>query len=637
MSLDQKRGHDTQASMQSWLLTGTLFGAAVLAAQANPVKLVRQARVDIQASAAVGRIDLGTAPGGAIERMSWTSAGEQPRTYVAYWPVSHFAWREVRVAFTPQNNGWVTVDLTGPWEWSAESNAIYRQEVLWDMLAATGTTVPNGSFESVSGGVPTGWSNPWGGPVVIERSPPPVHGTNAVSVWHDRRLRTSIRVTGGVRVELRGYVRARFPEGFVDNPRILDPDSPAHRAARRFMRGINFGNVFEAPPGQDWGGGPIGPADLDAVRAQGFDHVRLPVRWSAHTGPGPAFTISNQFLQRVDMVVTGLLARGVGVILDVHHFDEFYSNPTAWTNKLYAIWDQLGRHYSNASDRLAFEILNEPRDQATTELMNQVYAQLLPRLRATNPHRTIFVAPGQWNSISELPALRLPADDANLIATVHLYDPYLFTHQGASWAGSAVATTNVVYPGPPPAPVTPHRDTAKHGWVAEWFAAYNALPPEANPCGTDAFESLLSLAREWANYYGRPVHVGEFGAYAIADAASRARYYRDMRAAMDRRGLGWAAWDWKAGFPYWHRAANAPLSGLRDALFPPPVLRWSRQPPALLCDLAAGKHVRLEHRPFSAADWTLIHAETLTSPLWRWEFPSALPDGMLRLVWSLDP
>lgn len=623
--------------MQSHCRTVTLLLGAVLATQANPVKLARQARVDIQASAAVGRIDFGTAPGGVIERMSWVSAEERPRTYVVYWPVRHFAWCEVRVAFTPQSNGLVTVDLAGPWEWCSASNTIYRQELLWDALSATGTTITNGSFEVVSGGVPRDWSNPWGGPVVIERVPPPVDGTNAVSVWHDRRLRTSIRVTGGVRVELRGYVRARVPDGFVDNPRILDPDSPAHRAARRFMRGINFGNVFEAPPGQDWGGGPIGPADLDAVRAQGFDHVRLPVRWSAYTGPGPAFTLSNAFLQRVDTVVTGLLARGVGVILDVHHFDEFYSNPAAWTNKLYAIWDQLGRYYSNASDRLAFELLNEPRDQATTEFMNEVYAHLVPRLRTTNPHRTIFVAPGQWNRIDELPALRLPANDSNLIVTVHLYDPYLFTYQGALWAGSTVATTNLVYPGPPPAPVTPHPDAAKHSWVAEWFAAYNALPLESNPCSTNAFEPLLQLAQDWANYYGRPVHVGEFGAYAVADVASRARYNRDMRAAMDRRGLGWAAWDWKAGFPYWNRAANAPFPGLREALFPAPVLRWSRRPPALLCELAVGKHVRLEHRPFTSSPWTLVHTQTLVSPVLRWDIPPSLPDGMLRLIWLPNP
>lgn len=609
----------------------------LLVAHPNPVKLARQARMDIQASAAVGRLELGTAPGGSVERMTWMPAAEQPRTYMVHWPIYHFNWQEVRVAFTPQSNGWVTVELTGPWEWSSASNAIYRQEVLWDALTATGATIVNGSFEAVTGGVPTGWSNPWGGPVILERVPPPAHGTNAVSVWHDRRLRTSLAVIGGVRVELHGYVRARMPEGFVDNPRILDSDSPAHRAARRFMRGINFGNVFEAPPGQDWGGGPIGPADLDAVRSQGFDHVRLPVRWSAHTGPGPTFTISNAFLQRVDNVVTGLLARGVSVILNVHHFDEFTDNPAAWTNKLYAIWEQLGRYYANAPEGLAFEILNEPRDQATTEFMNEVYAHLLPRLRVTNPHRTIFVGPGQWNSIRELPALRLPATESNLIVTVHMYDPFLFTHQGAWWAGSAVTTTNVVYPGPPPAPVIPHPDAARHSWVVEWLAAYNALPAESNPCSPLAFAPLLQFARDWADYYGRPVHVGEFGAYGVANAASRARYYRDMRAAMDRRGLGWAAWDWKAGFPYWDRYANAPRPGLRDALFPPPLLQWTPRPPALMSDLAIGKRVRIEHSPFLPVSWTVVHEQTLLSPSLYWSIPPTLSDGMLRIVWLPQP
>jgi len=38
---------------------------------------------------------------------------------------------------------------------------------------------------------------------------------------------------------------------------------------------------------------------------------------------------------------------------------------------------------------------------------------------------------------------------------------------------------------------------------------------------------------------------------------------------LDELKLGWALWDWKAGFKYWDDAKNAPAPGMREALFGP--------------------------------------------------------------------
>ncbi len=553
-------------------LAGLVFLWALphVLAAAHPEKLALHARMDVEAGPEVGRLMEGSAATGrgSVARMSWRTYEEQPRTYVAHWPIRHTGWSEVALSIVPQSNGVVSVDILGPWERDSAAQAIYKQEVLWDALTATGAALNNGSFEEMSEGAPAGWRNPWGGAVAFDPETPPVDGLNVVRVWHDHRLRTVLTVTGGVPVEIRAWVRAGIPAGFVDNPRILDSNTPAHRAVRGFRRGINFSNAFDGPAGENWGGGPLGPADYDAVKAEGFDHVRLPVRWNAHTGPGPEHAISNAFFAEVDAVVDGLLERDINVLLNVHGFDEFCADSEAWTPKLIAIWDQLGAHYRNRSARLAFEIINEPYGTATTEVMNGIYARLLPRLRTTNPGRTIFVGPGGWNGISELPALRLPANDSNLVVTVHIYEPFLFTHQGASWVGAMAATTNVVYPGPPPAPVPVHPDARWNSGVVEWFAAYNKQPTASNPCSRQTFEAALESARQWSDHYGRPVHVGEFGVFTTADPASRARYYREVIAALDRLGLGWAAWDWKSGFRYWNRETGAPEPGMREAFFP---------------------------------------------------------------------
>jgi endoglucanase len=84
-----------------------------------------------------------------------------------------------------------------------------------------------------------------------------------------------------------------------------------------------------------------------------------------------------------------------------------------------AIWSQIAKHYEKAPMGLAFEVLNEPKDAATTEVINPIFAKTISQIRRLDPRRTIFVGPGRWNSVTELPKLRLPDDDQNLIVTVH--------------------------------------------------------------------------------------------------------------------------------------------------------------------------------------------------------------------------
>lgn len=370
---------------------------------------------------------------------------------------------------------------------------------------------------------------------------------------------------------LSALVLAASAAEFVpSNPPAMVPlknrNSAGHEALKHFRRGVNFGNYLEAPQGQNWGS-RYTEADFDHVRAEGFDHVRLPIRWNDYTGPGPDFKLTDALYGQVDFLVTNALARGLGVIVNVHHFDEFTTDPAAQTDKFLALWKQIAAHYAASSDRLAFELLNEPKDAAKTAVLTPIYARVIGVIRESNPRRTLFVGPGQWNSVDELKNLVLPADD-NLIVTVHCYEPFLFTHQGASWTGSQVRTKGLVFPGPPVSPLAPHPEALKSAsWISNWFRNYNTKTGAENPVSAAIIEKKMKLAHDWGEYYGRPVHVGEFGCYIGADDVSRARFHREFRRVLDEQGLAWALWDWKAGFRYWDEKKNAPAPGMREALF----------------------------------------------------------------------
>jgi endoglucanase len=610
---------------------GCLICSAALA-QSNPIKITSFARFDLSGSPAVGGLDGGAllSGDGTVGRQTWRPAAEQPRTYTIQVAVTHFAWGKTAFRFVPANSGTVTLTLMGPWEPST-SGPIYRQEVLWDDLSADATDLRNGSFESTSGSLPVSWSRPHGDAQLDTGPVPPVDGIRYARTWHDGPFSQTLTVTGGVPVTLHFHVRAQTPPSYEDMPRTLDPDTAAHRAARRFMRGVNLGNYLEAPPGQDWGA-RYDSLDFARIRAEGFDHVRLPIAWHHYTGPAPGYTLGSTIFERADFLVDQALAQGLGVIVNIHHFDAFTSDPAGQTEKFYALWRQIANHYAQHPTTVAFELLNEPRGAATTTVINPIFAEAIRQIRQTNPNRTILVGPGNWNSIHELVNLRLPEEDDNLIVTVHSYDPFLFTHQGASWTGQDTATRGLVFPGPPATPLTPAAGVAQ--WVIDWIAAYNTLPEEVNPASPIAFQARLQQARNWSDYYGRPIHVGEFGAYEVADAVSRARFYHEIRSAMDALGLGWAMWDWKAGFHYWNNATGRPAPGLPEAMFPAPELR-SRTPGELELDGAVAKTYRIDRASVLElpASWTPVSTQTLAEPRLFFADPAATAQAFYRGVW----
>jgi endoglucanase len=353
------------------------------------------------------------------------------------------------------------------------------------------------------------------------------------------------------------------------NPSEMKPiashSTPAYRAAKFFMHGANLGDYIEAWPFESWGV-TVSAKEFAEMRAQGFDHVRVPVGWQHYAGPAPDFTLSPLAFSRVDFVVTNALKNNLAVIINIHHFDELDQNPAATTDEFLKIWRQIAAHYEKFPQKFAFELDNEPHDNATTAVMNPIYARAIAEIRETNPRRTIFVEPGKWGGIDELKNLVLPPDD-NVIVSVHCYEPFYFTHQGATWTGGQTPVTGIIFPGPPAQPLVPDPKLQLKNYQLDWIQKYNTLPADKNPSSPIAFEGKLKYCRAWSDYYGRPIHLGEFGAYTKADEKSRANFYSAFRRECEKENIGWCIWDWSAGFRYWDKKSNQPMPGMREALF----------------------------------------------------------------------
>ncbi|MEM1150809.1 MAG: glycoside hydrolase family 5 protein [Pseudomonadota bacterium] len=284
------------------------------------------------------------------------------------------------------------------------------------------------------------------------------------------------------------------------------PSSPIERC-------INLSNALEAPQEGEWGY-VVRAQDIIAISRAGFDTVRLPVKVSAYTGPAPDFQISEDLLSRLDTLIRLALAAELNVVLDLHHFDEIYVDPERETPRLQAIWRQLGARYAGAPDGLIFEILNEPRDALTVERMDELNREMLALIRETNPQRWVILSSSEWGSLTAWLEADFPRE-LNVISTFHFYEPYDFTHQGASWLDE------------PPQ------------YAGVWGD---------NPADIAEVRGYFALARTKALTEGLPVLVGEFGANRANSMPERAAWLETVRAAAENAGFGWCHWGFASEF-----------------------------------------------------------------------------------------
>jgi endoglucanase len=336
-------------------------------------------------------------------------------------------------------------------------------------------------------------------------------------------------------------------------------------AAAHFKKGINLGNRLEAPNEGDWGGKVIA-SDFPFIAKRGFDHVRIPIRFSGHALSGAPYTVDAAFFSRIDAVLDQALAANLAVIVDMHAYDEMASDPTGQRARFLALWSQTASHYQTRPDTIAFELLNEPNTQLDS-VWNDIMAAAVAAVRATNPRRLLVVDAVFWADPSKLSSLALP-DDANLLVAVHLYEPKLFSFQGQSWMGTEYMTTVVIFPGPPALPITPVTAASAVSWAKQWFDNYNTLPAATNPSGPATITAQVGYLTTYMKSQGRTVYNGEWGPQDAGPMDSRARLVTEVRKQCEQAGVGWAIWEDPTNMKLFDSTAGTWVDSIIGALLP---------------------------------------------------------------------
>ncbi len=294
---------------------------------------------------------------------------------------------------------------------------------------------------------------------------------------------------------------------------------------------INMGNSLESPSENAWGGKPIAAADFNNIAKAGFKSVRIPVRWDTHMGKEAPYTVDTAYMQRVQQVVSEAQAAGLNVILDSHHFEAMHTDPIGNTPRYAALWRQIGVAFKDYPTKsLWFELENEPHDKFNNANLLEVLTPALAALRETNPDRPVIIGGEFWSGIDSLATLELP-NDPNVYPTFHYYEPFNFTHQGATW----------VDPSPP------------------LGRAYGAEDDAAR------LTRDVQKVRDYAARSGVMPFIGETGAHTTVSLPERVKYHRAVTEAFAPLGIGMCAWAYTNTFAFYDGKTQQWLPGMLEA------------------------------------------------------------------------
>jgi endoglucanase len=299
-------------------------------------------------------------------------------------------------------------------------------------------------------------------------------------------------------------------------PAAAPPPLKALSAADFFdsrLRGVGFGQLSQGVRSAD---------DFDAVVALGANHVRIFIEVEREP-IGEFYRVSQAQLQALDRTLAELEKRGIYLVL-VASFGADARSTLFKSNALQSsavlIWQQLAQRMAGRTVVAGFDIVNEPVPDGLTYGIRQdrwlrFAARVVEAVRAIDPTRVIVIESAPNATPDSVENLR-PLPYANLVYSLHSYEPFSFTHQ----------TLMKEFPQSRP---------------------YPEIGADGKSSAQLLADSLQATVR-FAQTHKAPIYVGEFSAVRWAPEGSAARYVADSIGHFVRHGWSWSYHEFRS----WH-------------------------------------------------------------------------------------
>jgi endoglucanase len=325
---------------------------------------------------------------------------------------------------------------------------------------------------------------------------------------------------------------------------------PLQAVARKSLdQGYNVTNWLEQKRFDGYG--VYDESFVKKLASAGFKGLRLPIDLDLYVvkrekvGDRVKVEVHPDLFKVLDDFDRWTQAHGLSLTIDYHQYDHSLDvdNPES-TGEMVALWGKVAEHFAKSPRQdLFYELLNEPELSAkrgpSAAEWTKLAQETIAEIRKYDPKRPILFGDVRWYGIDELVS-RQPFADPNIIYVFHFYEPFIFTHQGAPWAGLGT-THDIPYPYSPERWSTHQKDLGFTELNESW--QLDQLHNYYKAGNREALRNRLITVKSWAVKHNVPLITNEFGAY---EAASRkedvVRYYTDLIALFRELEIPWQVW-----------------------------------------------------------------------------------------------
>ncbi|WP_427875516.1 cellulase family glycosylhydrolase [Flavobacterium sp. MMS24-S5] len=168
--------------------------------------------------------------------------------------------------------------------------------------------------------------------------------------------------------------------------------SSAVELAAKIKLGWNIGNTLEATGGETaWGNPKVTKALINAVKANGFNAIRIPCSWNQNLENAATAKIKVDWLNRVKEVVQYCVDNDMYVVVNIHWDGGWLENNITEAKKVEnnakqkAFWEQIATHLRGFDEHLLFASANEPavEDAAQMAVLNSYHQTFIDAVRST--------------------------------------------------------------------------------------------------------------------------------------------------------------------------------------------------------------------------------------------------------------
>lgn len=319
-----------------------------------------------------------------------------------------------------------------------------------------------------------------------------------------------------------------------------------------FQKGLNLGGWLSQcnEYSENYYSTFITEKDIEQIAKWNYDHVRMPLDYEIILDDN-GFFIPEGF-KHVDDCISWCKKYNLNVIIDLHKtkgymFDtnavkdpDLFFHSVPLQNTFIKIWSFIAERYAQYSDFVAYELLNEIVNPKLQPEWNKIATRAFKEIRQFAPDTWIVVGGVDYNSVSAVPGIDVPADEKTVF-TFHCYEPLVFTHQKAPWVYKMPSDFECSYPGPSIEYIREKSRLIPQACHGAIFAeSMDKLKMDEN-----FFEMLFKPALDTAEEKNIPLYCGEYGVVDLAPAEDTLRWLNDIHKALEKHGIGRALWNYK--------------------------------------------------------------------------------------------